>query len=205
MPVWGLVMTTLGGAWLCLWQARWRLAGIPLIVCGLASIATVRTPDVLIAGDAKLIAVRDAGGLLQVSSPGTARLTRETWLRRAGQDDAEAWPKSGASADGRLVCDPQGCIYRVQDQIVALVRDASALAEDCRHAAIVVATIPARRICPSARVVVDRFALWRDGGHALWIDGDNVRVASVRAERGHRPWVAGLPKLRRERAIRSGE
>jgi competence protein ComEC len=204
MPVWGLVAATLGGAWLCLWQTRWRLAGIPVRVLGLASIATARTPDVLISGDAKLIAVRDAGGLLQVSSARAARLTRETWLRRAGQEEAETWPKGGISADGRLMCDPQGCVYRVQDQLIALARDAGALAEDCRRATVVIATIPVRRSCPSAQIVIDRFALWRDGGHALWVDGDSVRVASVRAERGQRPWVIGLP-ARRERNARSDE
>jgi competence protein ComEC len=204
MPVWGLVAATLGGAWLCLWQTRWRLAGIPVLVLGLASIATARTPDVLISGDAKLIAVRDAGGLLQVSSARAARLTRETWLRRAGQEEAETWPKGGISADGRLMCDPQGCVYRVQDQLIALARDAGALAEDCRRATVVIATIPVRRSCPSAQIVIDRFALWRDGGHALWVDGDSVRVASVRAERGQRPWVIGLP-ARRERNARSDE
>jgi competence protein ComEC len=38
-------------------------------------------------------------------------------------------------------------------------------------------------------VVIDRFDLWRRGGHALWLSPDGVRVETVRAHRGERPWV----------------
>ena len=205
MPMWGLVVATLGGLWLCLWRTTWRLAGVAAILIGLGSIATERIPDVLVSGDAKLIAVRGADGLLQVSAARAARLTRETWLRRAGQEDADAWPASGTSADGRLTCDPLGCIYRARGRVVALARDSAALAEDCRMASVVVATEPVRRACPSAQVVIDRFELWRDGGQAIWLDADRVRVASVRAERGERPWVSALPQPRRGREFRTAE
>jgi competence protein ComEC len=199
MPVWGLVAVTLGGLWLCLWRARWRLAGIPAIVLGLLSIATERGPDILVSGDARLLAVRGDDGLLQVSAPRAGRLTRETWLRRAGQDEAPLWPAQGASADGRLSCDPSGCLYRAHGQVVALVRDPAALAEDCRVATVVIATVPVRRACPSAELVIDRFALWREGGHAIWLTSDGVRAQSVRASRGARPWVAPVPEPRRGR------
>ncbi len=198
MPAWGLATITVGGLWLCLWRARWRLAGLPLILLGLLSIATQRTPDVLVSGDARLVAVRGADGLLQLSTTRTGRMTRETWLRRAGQDEALAWPAAGTSADGRLSCDGAGCLYRAAGQVVAIVRESSALAEDCRIASVVVALIPVRRTCPSAHTVIDRFALWRDGGHALWLEaGGQVRVESVREARGQRPWVAAVPEPRR--------
>ena len=99
MPVWGLVAVTLGGLWLCLWTARWRLAGVPLIAVGLASVALHRGPDILVSADARLVAVRGADGLLQLSEARASRLTRESWLRRAGQEDATTWPQAGASAD----------------------------------------------------------------------------------------------------------
>jgi competence protein ComEC len=106
MPAWGVVAATCGGLWLCLWQTRWRLAGLPLLALGMASIAFERGPDILVSGDARLVAVRGADGLLQVSSERPAKLTRETWLRRAGQGEKPAvWPLSGPSLDGLLNCD----------------------------------------------------------------------------------------------------
>ncbi len=200
MPAWGLATITIGGLWLCLWRTRWRLAGLPLILLGLLSIATQRAPDVLVSGDARLVAVRGADGLLQLSTTRTGRMTRETWLRRAGQDGALAWPATGTSADGRLSCDGAGCLYRAVGQVVAIVRETSALAEDCRTAHVVVALIPVRRACPSAHTVIDRFALWREGGHAVWLEeSGRIRVESVREARGQRPWVAAVPDPRRSR------
>ena len=38
-------------------------------------------------------------------------------------------------------------------------------------------------------MVIDRFDLWRRGGHALWLSPEGVRVETVRAHRGERPWV----------------
>lgn len=196
MPMWGLVLATLGGLWLCLWQTRWRLLGLPVAVIGMLSIAVERPPDVLISADARLLAVRGADGLLEVSARRSAKLTRETWLRRSGQEDADSWPSAGSSADGRLTCDPLGCIYKSGGQVVALVRDEAALPEDCRHASVVVAAVPVRRTCPSASLVIDRFSVWRDGGHAVWLDGAAAHAMSVRAARGERPWVPAPPAPR---------
>ena len=205
MPMWGLVLATLGGLWLCLWQTRWRLWGAPVALLGLLSIAATRPPDVLISADAKLIAVRGADGLLEVSARRASKLTRETWLRRAGQEDADAWPSAGTSADGLLTCDPLGCIYKAGGQIVALVRHEAALPEDCRHASVIVAAVPVRGTCPSASLVVDRFSVWRDGGHAVWLDRGAVRAQSVRAARGERPWVPPPPTPRQAPDVPAGE
>jgi competence protein ComEC len=166
----------------------------------MASVALARAPDILVSGDGRLVAVRGADGLLRVSSARPAKLTRETWLRRAGQSDpASVWPRAGRSEDGSLSCDPAACLYTMHGHVVALVQEASALVEDCQHADIVVATVPVRRHCPSADIVIDRFSLWRNGGHALWLDREGVRVESVREERGIRPWVAPLPTPRNRR------
>jgi competence protein ComEC len=200
MPVWGLIAVTLGGLWLCLWQTRWRLAGVPVLLIGLLSIAFARGPDVLVSGDGKLVAVRSADGLLQLSSDRAAPLTRDSWLRRAGQEEMALWPSEGASVDGRLVCDPAGCLYRARGQVVALVRDPAALSEDCGAASVVVAVVPVRRKCASAQAIIDKFSLWRDGGHAVWLERDGARVESVRDSRGVRPWVPKPPEPRARRA-----
>jgi competence protein ComEC len=73
---------------------------------------------------------------------------------------------------------------------VALVRDGRALAEDCRRADVVVATVPVpRRRCARPAVLVDRFDLWRAGAHAIYLARDGPRAVSVRNRRGARPWV----------------
>lgn len=191
MPDWGLAILSLGGLWLALWQGRWRLGGLAGIALGLATLALATPPDVLVDDRGSLLAVRQADGVLAVSSRRTGRFDSDLWLRRAGQEEEPApWPANGTGGDGRLACDAFGCVYQARGHTVALVRTPDALAEDCRSADVVVAAVPVRprARCP-ARVVIDRFDLWRNGAHALWLAKDGVRVESVNGVRGDRPWV----------------
>ncbi len=190
MPMWGLVLIALGGLWLCLWRQRWRLWGALGVAAGLMTLALIRPPDVLVDGKGKLLAVRRVDGGLAVSNMRAASFSRQMWHRRAGQEDSSlVWPRHGLSRDERLSCDGLGCIYQARGLMVALVRHPAALADDCSIADVVVSTVPVRRPCPSAKRVIDRFDLWRQGGHALWLDGGRVRVESVNSRRGRRPWV----------------
>ena len=193
MPTWGLGVIAIGGLWLCLWRTRWRLLGAPVVALGLASVMLARPPDILVDADGNLMAVRSADGRLAVSSTRSSRFVRDVWTRRSGQGEpALAWPAPGTSADGRLRCDSLGCVYRSDARTVALVRRAQALLEDCWVADVVVSAVPVRTPCPKARIVVDRFDLWRNGAHAIWLgegDAANIRVESVNQGRGDRPWV----------------
>lgn len=212
MPISSLIAIAVGGLWLCLWRRRWRLIGLVAIGAGLAFNPTTRRPDLLVDGTGKLFAVRDREGTLWLSSARLARRTGHVWLRRDGRG-RDARPLvfsgviSGTSESARrswLACDPLGCLYRpglvrsdvkrgtparAGGPVVAIVRDARALADDCRRADVVVSLVPVRGGCPSAARVIDRFDLWRGGAQALWFEGDDVRIASVAVQRGHRPWV----------------
>ncbi len=190
MPTLALAAIALGGLWMCLWRRRWRLLGLAGIAAGLAAIAVTQPPDILVDGRGRLLAVRSADGSVAVSTFRRERFIRKIWLRRFGQDEARAiWPKNGTRPDQRLSCDLQGCLYRVGGRIVALAYGEGALAEDCWIADVVVSIVPVRRACPAALDVIDRFDLWRHGGHALWLDETGVRIESVNGSRGNRPWV----------------
>ena len=189
MPTFSLAAIALGGLWLCLWRRRWRYLGLAGIVAGMAAPLLVQPPDLLIDGQGRLLAVRTETGSVAFSSLRRASFKRKTWLRRMGQDQARAeWPERGTSRDGRLSCDLQGCLYRVGNRTVALTFAEGALAEDCWVADVVVSIVPVRRACP-AKNVVDRFDLWRQGGHAFWLEETGVRIESVNGSRGDRPWV----------------
>ncbi len=200
MPVAGLAAITFGGLWVCLWDGRWRYLGLGAIAAGVATVGFVRSPDILVHEEARLVAVKDASGALLLSSGRTARLDGETWLRRAGQERGGSWPREGYSADGQLACDSLGCVYRRDGHIVAIAWQPDALAEDCRLADLVISAAPVRGSCPSARRIIDRFDLWREGSHAVWLDAGKIRIESVRATRGIRPWVAPVPAPRRTAA-----
>jgi competence protein ComEC len=192
MPDAALAAISLGGLWLCLWQRSWRLAGVVGIVLGLASIGLMRSPDILVTGDGRLMAVKAADGSLLMSSGRRSRFAADMWMRRAAGNTTATWPDYGASADGSLRCDGQGCLYRVDGHLVALPRDRAALAEDCALATVVVTALATGRTsCLGPALVIDRFDLWRSGAHAIWLEQAGLRVETVRGRRGARPWVHG--------------
>jgi len=190
IPVWGLVAVSVGLVWLCLWRSVWRLGGAVPIAVGLAGLATMVPPDILVSGDGRLMAVRDADGRLTLSVPRGDRFARDTWLRRDGLEEAESWPRNGATADGRLECRPSDCVYRVNGTSVAIVRQARVLPVACRDRDLVIATVNLFAVCRAAAgQTIDRADLLRDGAHAIWIEANGIRIETVRAARGDRPWV----------------
>ncbi|MEI8396766.1 MAG: ComEC/Rec2 family competence protein, partial [Rhodospirillaceae bacterium] len=193
MPSWGLSLIVIGGLWLILWLGRWRLWGLWLIAAGFASLFTVTRPDILVAADGSIMAVRTVNGQLSLSRPkGGNKLAAENWLHRDGTDrPAEPWPVDGRSADGRLSCDTLGCLYRAGGHTVALVRNRLALDEDCDDSDVVISADPVRHC--RAPHIIDLWILRRQGAHVVFLSGREPVIRSVRDERGDRPWSPAPP------------
>ena len=183
MPAAALVLITAGGLWLCIWRGPWRFLGIAVVGGGILAAGLDRRPDILIDGEARVMAVRGEDGALWLSTRQRARFTSDVWLRRDGQAAAKTWPREGGEAPGAaLRCDLLGCIQQRGERVVAFAVDHRARAD------ILLSTVPVRSRCRSAGTVVDRFDLWRSGSHALWLEEDGVRVESAAAARGDRAW-----------------
>ncbi|MBW8269332.1 ComEC/Rec2 family competence protein [Caldovatus aquaticus] len=214
LPAWGLAATAFGMVWLCLWRTGWRALGVPAIVLGLSSGAFERPPDLLVSADARLIALRvagDGGGAFVQRLAGGSAFTRDAMLRAWGVEggaQAQPFPESGEAAGGAIRCTPAACLLRPREGTAdaLLVRAAPrGPQENARHAlleeacaggaAVVVAAEPLRMRCRGA-AVIDRFRVWRDGPHAVWLERDGARVVSDRAFRGARPWVPPPPRPR---------
>ncbi len=191
MPAAALLAISVGGLWLCLWRSRWRFLGIAVIGGGMVLAGLERRPDILVDGDAKVMATRGEDGQLWISTRQRGRFVSDMWLRRDGQAETPTWPRGGNDAPAAgLRCDTLGCIQQRGERIIAFVRDPRAFEEDCRRADLVVSAVPAWDLCQGPETVVDRFDLWRHGGHAIWLEPDGARVESVAGAHGKRPWVA---------------
>lgn len=202
LPAWGLVLCALGGLWLCIWRGRVRWAGVAGLLAGLATLGLVEPPDILINGNGRLIAVRMADGQYGLSTVRAEKFAARIWMEETGGAAMRRWPDT-VSADGMLSCDLIGCVYRAGRRSVMLIQDERALAEDCMAGAIVVSAVPVRRACRYAGTVIDRFDVWRNGAHALWLRKDGVEVISARQAQGERLWTHG-PPARAARKEKSG-
>ena len=93
-------------------------------------------------------------------------------------------------------CGPETCRLQTATGTVAIIRNASA-AGDCDGLVLLVSAEPARGECPSHVTTLDRFTVWRDGAHAVWLTAAGPVVLSDRQYRGARPWVPLAPTARR--------
>ena len=179
----GMIAVAAGGLWLCLWRRGWRFAGIPLIVAGLATAGGDDPPDILISGNANLIAIRSDAGVVHLSNLQASPFVRDIWLRRLGVPQF-------LSLDVGLNCDVLGCTGAVAGYEIAVVRDALGFAEECRRADILISREPIPRNCMGPSVTIGRFDVWRSGAHAVWLgDGGPVRVWRARERNPGRPWM----------------
>ncbi|RME67684.1 MAG: ComEC/Rec2 family competence protein, partial [Alphaproteobacteria bacterium] len=201
-PFASLLLFVAGGLWLCLWRTRLRLLGLAVIAAAAMPILWAKTPDMLVADSGQPVAVRGEDGRLLLSSRGGQRFVRESWLRREGARQARRWMDDLAwQARHQAICDALGCALRLGpagDRLawrLALPADAAAFAEDCRHADILVTALPAPKACPAPMLIIDAARLAHEGGHAVYFtmkDGTpGLRVETVAAARGRRPWVPG--------------
>ena len=188
MPAAGLILLAAGGLWLCIWQRRWRWLGLAPIAAGYLTLLSVHPPDILVAADSSLVALRAGDGSYLLSRQRGARLYEDTWTRRAAAEAGALWPATGTSADGSLTCDALGCVYRAHGHEVALIRDGAALAEDCASAELVVSPVAAHRACRRP-LVIDRIDTWKKGAHAVWLEAGGIRIETVGDWRGTRPWA----------------
>jgi competence protein ComEC len=147
---------------------------------------------VLVAADGRGFAVRGADGRRALHHVGSDSFAMREWLA-ADADPRDVHDKSLGQG---IVCDPAGCIGKLRNgELVAYVLAPAALEEDCRRAALVIAT----RGDPPAdcKAVVISRALWRQRG-ALALRrqvvedgaerGEEFVIDSARARNFDRPW-----------------
>ncbi len=199
-PQSALLLVVAGGLWIFLWRARWRWLGFLPIAAGLVVAGLATPPDILVTRDGRDVAVRLASGKLAFLRAPKDDYAAQSWLQRDG--DARAPDQAvGGSPDG-VRCDSYGCVAKLGDgEVLAASLRFEALDEDCSHADIVIAAVPARHTCSGPRLVLDRFDLAKSGATAIRL-GQSLDIRTVRGERGERPWSA-TPERRYKPARRS--
>ncbi len=205
-PLGALLVLTLGGLWLCLARAPWRLGGLAAVPLAATLTAGAPPADIYVAasGDNAGVVTRGVMGAAlaeapRLDGPGAAVAVYSTrrnafaaamWTEAAGLDPMRAPPE--AMAD-RFSCDGSGCAGALPRGVVFSVIEArAALAEDCARADLVIAFFPvdeaARRACKAD--LIDRRAVWRRGAHAVSIDEEGaLTIRNAMEFRGQRPWT----------------
>jgi competence protein ComEC len=200
IPTSTFVLLLVGGLWLLLWQRRWRLLGLPFIALGLALSPTLERPDLLIGRDGRLVAARADGTSLTALPAPRNLFELSRWL----ETDGDARTAKAVAVGERFRCDGAGCSITVKGMVVAIARHASAFNDDCQRAGIVVMDRALPKGCTGPKLALDYRALRAGGAHAVYINKADIRVETVMALRGERPWAPARPaSIRTREAIRS--
>lgn len=187
MPVAGLLAMSAGLIWMCLVIGRWRLLGLTALGFGALSPLATTTPDLLVAGNGKLVAVKDTDGAYRFNSSRAARIAAETWLRRNAQAKRLPFPDSTAGEGDS--CSAEMCRFSTDMGYVTVALTEAGRAAACWSGRLVISLEPMDAPCPSAERVIDFFDLWRHGTHAIWFDGDGSYRIERAFDTGARPWT----------------
>lgn len=100
-----IVLFTFGGLWVCLWQGRLKLLGIPLMVGAVVLMFTVKQPDILISQ--KGIGVFEGGRLSLSKNVGW--FEKLMWQRHLGVREVTEWAEDTYELPGHtlLIADPR--------------------------------------------------------------------------------------------------
>lgn len=186
-----LLLGTAGLIVLCLLRTPLRCAGAGLFAVAVIWASRAPLPDIRIASDGNVIAVRMGEGHLSIMKNRNDDFTVKEWLAA----DGDARGPRDQSLSEHVRCDPDGCIARLQDQsLIALSITADALAEDCNKATLVVTTRKPPRDC--AAIVVDRDELRRSGALDLTRNGKTFDIVRAHPQNQDRPWARQPPPAR---------
>jgi len=198
IPAAAAILVAAGAAWLCLWRGQLRLAGVGLVLAGLAAAPFVSRPDILIERTGANVAVRNADGLLVPVAARRSRFAVENWL----QEDGDMASMGEAAARPGWSCSDDACRMDVKGYWIAYLREGADTDGACRGIDIVVTDFPLRGACAQVPVRIDRFDVWRHGAHAVFIHDGAIEVTTAAEHRGTRPWAT--PPVPR-RSIRENE
>ncbi|MEM8833419.1 MAG: ComEC/Rec2 family competence protein [Pseudomonadota bacterium] len=172
--------------WIIVWKGEFKKLAYAGLVILVGLIAFYRQPDMQITSNGDLIALQNQKGELVLSNLQKERFTADNWVQRHAQDEKPKWPKTAAD-EFPLQCDERGCRGEINGQEIAVSFSDKAWREDCQWSDIQIATTPMKGC--AAPQQIDRFDLWRNGNHALWITPEDIIVKTVEEVRGKRPWT----------------
>jgi len=182
-----LLLVTLGLLLICLLRTPLRWSGAPLIIAASLWALNVPRPDVLVASDGQLAAVRGSDGRLALLHNGRDAFALKEWLAA----DGDPRKPTDASLRAGVHCDRIGCTAKLADgRPVAYALSAEAFGEDCARAAAVISPRQAPLACRAP--LIDR-PTWRaQGSTALYWNGAGFDVEVVRPIGTDRPWARNL-------------
>lgn len=193
MPPHAFALIIAGGLWLCLWTTRIRLLGLLPFALGAAVAAVSPTPDLLVTGDGRHLAVVASNGTPLLLRSRSGDFVREILAESSGFDgdpaNLEAAPTANCSRDSCIAdIERAGRRWRLLATRSSTLFPWADLVRTCGEADIVVADRRLPPACAPRWLKLDRVQLERTGGVAIYL-GREPRADTVAERVGRHPWA----------------
>lgn len=192
MPLTPFGLMAGAGLWLCLWRSRVRLIGLPVLISGIVWALATPSPDLLVTGDGKHLAVRGRSDGMYLLRPRAGDYVRDTIGNVSAQTDLDALdtlPSARCNADMCAVDTARGgrrwTILATRSPYFAPWR---VMVRACAGADIVVSDRYLPRACSPLWLKIDRSFLNKTGGLMIYLS--EMKVRTVKAPRDDHPWIS---------------
>jgi competence protein ComEC len=193
MPTWLFATMIGGGLWCALWRGPVRSWGLLPILAGALVAATIPTPDLLLTGDGRHLALVEADGTPLMLRERAGDFTRSQIAENAGFDGETGWIEDRRDA----ACNDDACRFAVvrggRTWHVLAFRSAylapwAETVAGCAASDIVIADRRLPRGCAPKWLKLDRPTLERSGGLSIRLT-DAPALATVADRIGDHPWA----------------
>ena len=193
MPAWAFATMIAGGIWLCLWTSKPRLFGIVPIALGAVGAAASPTPDLLVTGDGRHMALVDERGIPLLLRERSGDYIRDVMAEAAGFDeDPQALAAHRFTSCSRDTCVStivrDGRSWRLLATRSSTSVDWLPLIRACAEADIVVSDRWLPRHCKPRWLKLDRRTLGQTGGLSIFL-ATEAGVVTVAERVGAHPWA----------------
>lgn len=196
-PQWIFIVMVLCLWVICVWQGGLKRYAAALFLVMIILVSRYQQPTILVSSRVDLISL-NYNDALWLSNGRKEKYAAENWLRMNGQSkrDKKFWPKEGAIKNFPLSCDIYGCRGEVKGQKIAIAYSNRAWREDCDWADLMISKLPVQNNICRTEHIIDYFDIWREGAHAIWLEGQGIKIKTVERSRGNRTWTQVSAKIK---------
>jgi competence protein ComEC len=193
MPGWSFALMVTGALWLCLWTTRPRLFGLLPFAIGAVGAASSPTPDVLVTGDGRHLAVLAPDGTPMMLRDRAGDFMLDLMSEASGYDEMPGVLMGAPfGACSRDTCTASirrgGKEWRLLATLTSTRLEWAELIRACSDADIVVSDRWLPRACKPRWIKLDRQALRSAGGVAIFLK-DPPSIHTVAERLGRHPWA----------------
>jgi competence protein ComEC len=188
-PAAAIGLVAIGGLWMALWRARWRLVGLAGIAAGIALWAAAPPrPELLVAPEARLIGLMGPDGRVLDNAKAGA-FVAQNWLRRDGDPAAQAAAaaRPGLVRDGKRLSGALSNGWRLE--VLGGRPKPADLGALCQPRTLLIARNgdPVQGPC----VYFGADALAESGALAIDAEGDALSIRRASDDSRGRLWIRG--------------